>query len=155
MEFIKYNANPKKWKHEGDCVIRALASATQKKWEEVYKELSDIGLKKCRTSISNEVIDAFLKQYNFATMKQEKDSYGRWIDVESLVERFPNSILVIHCRGHLTVAIRDKLIDTWNCSSQKAGKFYIKSIENENKQQVGDYIQYVIDNREPERRKLF
>ena len=39
MRFIRYNANPKGWK-TGDCVIRAVAAATQQTWDDVYDELS-------------------------------------------------------------------------------------------------------------------
>lgn len=32
MNLIKTNVNPKEWKHEGDCVVRALAQASGKNW---------------------------------------------------------------------------------------------------------------------------
>ena len=36
MEFVNYNANPKN-KKTGDCVIRALCTALEDSWEQVYK----------------------------------------------------------------------------------------------------------------------
>ena len=45
---IKYNANPKGWKTD-DCVIRAIALATDKTWDQVFTDLNVIAFKKKRT----------------------------------------------------------------------------------------------------------
>ena len=44
MEFIKYNKNPKN-KKTNDCVIRAIATATNSSWEYIYSKLAEQGLK--------------------------------------------------------------------------------------------------------------
>ena len=44
MEFIKYNKNPKN-KKTNDCVIRAIATATNSSWEYIYSQLAEQGLK--------------------------------------------------------------------------------------------------------------
>ena len=71
MKFIKYNANPKDWK-TGDCVIRAISTATQQSWDTVYEDLCKIGGKKCRMPNDTLVYSAYLKQHGFSEQKQKK-----------------------------------------------------------------------------------
>ena len=146
MRFIRYNANPKDWK-TGDCVVRALAAATQKTWEEVYEELCEIGKKKCRMPNEDQVINAFLKQNGFFPVKQEKDECGNWLDIEQLIDTYPEDILVIRTRRHLTTALQGTLVDTWNCSGQKAGRFYVKMVTKELEGDLVRYLQFLEENK--------
>ena len=146
MRFIRYNANPKDWK-TGDCVVRALAAATQKTWEEVYEELCEIGKKKCRMPNEDQVINAFLKQNGFFPVKQEKDEFGNWLDIEQLIDTYPEDILVIRTRRHLTTALQGTLVDTWNCSGQKAGRFYVKMVTKELEGDLVRYLQFLEENK--------
>lgn len=155
QKFINYNANPKGWKHEGDCVVRAVAVATQTTWEDAYDKLYEIGKKKCRMSNSNQTYETYLKQNGFTQMKQIKNDSGRWLKVEELVEKFPNSILVISTSGHLTVAIKGVLIDTWNCGYSKSGRFFIKPIESDEEEgEIIRYLQFIYENRTQVRVRL-
>lgn len=45
MKFIEFNINPKN-KRTKDCVIRAIATATNSSWEYIYRELAELGIKK-------------------------------------------------------------------------------------------------------------
>ena len=45
MNFIEFNINPKN-KRTKDCVIRAIATATNSSWEYIYRELAELGIKK-------------------------------------------------------------------------------------------------------------
>ena len=146
MRFIGYNANPKDWK-TGDCVVRVLAAATQKTWEEVYEELCEIGKKKCRMPNEDQVINAFLKQNGFFPVKQEKDECGNWLDIEQLIDTYPEDILVIRTRRHLTTALQGTLVDTWNCSGQKAGRFYVKMVTKELEGDLVRYLQFLEENK--------
>lgn len=44
IKYVNYNANPKNRK-TGDCVIRAIARATNQSWETVYAALCELGAK--------------------------------------------------------------------------------------------------------------
>ena len=79
MEFKKFNANPKEWKHEGDCVIRAITTATGKKWLEVYKELFEIGYKKYRMPNSQKVYEDYLSKEGWIKQKMPVwyDAFGK------------------------------------------------------------------------------
>ena len=146
MRFIKYNANPKDWK-DGDCVVRAVATATQQNWLTTFDDLCKIARKKCRMPNSNETYAAYLKEKGFERMKQDKDEFGRWLDISELVDRYPNSILVIHCRHHLTVAIEGVLIDTWHTGNERAGRFYKKDISELEEGDIIRYLQFVEENK--------
>lgn len=127
--YIKENMNPKGWKC-GDCVVRALASATGSTWDDVYTELYNIGLKKKRMPNDPCVYEKFLTDKGFEYHKQMKDDYGRKMSVRELAEYYemPNYILVVHTRKHLTCIKFGDIIDTWNTSYETAGYFYIKEL---------------------------
>lgn len=151
--FIKYNANPKGWK-TGDCVIRAVAAATQQTWEEVYDDLYEIGKKKCRPINDPIVYNYYLKQKGFTEEKQMKHNNGNWYTIEEIIETFPDSILVMNCSHHLTVAIYGIIIDLWNTSYKPAGKFWKMDITEDNVTDVMQYLQFVEENKESIRVRL-
>lgn len=128
--FIKENVNPKGWK-TGDCVVRALAKATQKSWDETYQELCDIGLKKKRMPSDSCCSRKYLLDHGFTEMKQMKDAYGNKMSVGELADYYKdgNYVLVVHTRRHLTCILLGDIIDSWNTSYQTAGYYYIKELD--------------------------
>lgn len=153
MSYIKYNANPKGWK-TGDCVVRAIAAATQQPWEDAYNDLCEIGRKKCRMPNDTQTYAAYLKQKGFTQEKQLRHSNGNWYTIEEVVEAYPHSILLIHCSHHLTVAIYGTIIDLWNTSYKPAGKFWKLDITENNVSDIMQYLQFVEENKESVRVRL-
>ena len=128
MAFIKYNANPKD-RIIGDCVIRALSKATGKSWDEVYDELYIIGKKKKRMMNDPKVYKVFLENNNFTLSPARRNEYGKMISVEEFSKDVDaDTMYVIHTRKHLTVVFNSDIYDTWDTSSQRAGKFYFKQV---------------------------
>lgn len=154
VEFIKYNANPKNW-NTNDCVIRAIAVATQQDWLTTFDKLYEIARKKCRMLNSRETYNRYLKEKGFEKMKQEKNGFGKSINIHELINRYPDSILVISCRNHLTVAIKGILIDTWNAGYQTSGVFYKKDILDEEEGDIIRYLQFIEENKQRIRYKIF
>lgn len=154
MEFIRYNANPKGWK-TGDCVVRAIATATQQTWEKTYEELCTLGKKKCRMPNDTIIYKAYLKDKGFIEEKQLKDKSGNWYDIEKLIDTYPYDILLINCSHHLTVSVRGHLVDTWNCGHKKAGKFWRLPITNTNDEHnILGYIEYLKENKTVVKKRL-
>ena len=153
MKFIKYNANPKDWK-TGDCVIRAISTATQQSWDTVYEDLCKIGGKKCRMPDDLLVYSAYLKDKGFDEKKQKKHENGKRYTIEDLVENYPNSIIVMNCAHHLTVAIAGHIIDTWNPAYKTGGKFWLKVLAGAEYDEVLNYLEWVKENRIVERIRL-
>lgn len=128
MAYINYNANPKNLK-TSDCVIRALSKATGKSWDEVYKELFEIGYKKKRLLNDSHVYNQFLKDNHFIKSSAKRNSDGKMITIEDFTKQSDSKkVYVIHTRKHLTVVMNNDIYDTWNTSREKAGKYYFKSI---------------------------
>ena len=86
---IKLNLNPKGWK-TGDCVIRAIAYATQQSWDDVYKGLSDLGFKKKRMPNDKQVYEQYLKDLGWEKQKQPR----KWDNTKYTVNEFINSVSV-------------------------------------------------------------
>jgi hypothetical protein len=128
MAFVKHNENPK-GREIGDCVIRALSKATGKSWDEVYDELYVIGKKKKRMMNDPKVYKVFLENNNFTLSPARRNECGKMISVEEFSRNVDvDTMYVIHTRKHLTVVFNGDIYDTWNTSSQRAGKFYFKQI---------------------------
>lgn len=130
MEFKKFNANPKEWKREGDCVVRAITTATGKKWLEVYKELFEIGYKKCRMPNSQKVYEDYLSKEGWIKQKMPVwyDAFAKRhrYTVKELIEEHPDKRMIISVANHLTFADKGILIDTWNCGSKSVGNYWTK-----------------------------
>jgi hypothetical protein len=125
MEFKKYNANPKEWKHEGDCVVRAIARATKESWEDVFEDLCNIGKKKCRMPNSPKVYEELLKRIGFIKYSMPKKFDGKRYTIREWVEEHPRFTGVISVAKHLTYVEKGVLIDTWDCSRKSIGNYWV------------------------------
>lgn len=63
--WIEYNPNPRGNGYAGDCVIRAIAKATGKRWEDVFVALSLEGYFSGDWGNSNGVWDSYLRKIGF------------------------------------------------------------------------------------------
>lgn len=130
MNYINYNKNPKQWKHEGDCVIRAIATAESKDWKETYQELVEYGLKCCRVINSKNCYEKLLKKHGWIKMPQPKHSDNSKYTVAELIKMHPDELLLITMRRHITVAVKGNLLDTWNCSEQYVSNYFVNDYYN-------------------------
>lgn len=62
--FVQMNPNPLR-KTVGDCVIRAISTATERDWDEVYLELMLIGYEMKDMPNANEVWGTYLRRNGF------------------------------------------------------------------------------------------
>lgn len=133
MEFIKRNENPKGWK-TGDCVVRALTTATEMDWLDVYDELCQIGRKKCRMPNDKITYEKFLTDHGFTNCKMPRHSDNSRYTVNELIDEIgEGNILVMNVAHHTTVSVNDKLVDLWNCGGKSVGNYFIKPITNNRK----------------------
>lgn len=126
MRFERINVNPKQWKHEGDCVVRAIASSTQRTWIEVYKDLCQLGLKKCRMPNSQKVYEQYLTNLDYITLPQPRKFNNKKYRIDEWLELNPNFSGVLSIKNHLTCVDQGVLIDTWDCSRSYICKIYKK-----------------------------
>ncbi len=129
MEFKQFNANPKQWKREGDCVVRALCVALDQTWEETYKELFELGLKKCTMPNSKSTYEAYLKQKGWIKNKMPRHDDGSRYTIRQLAKEYPTMKAVVSVANHLTYLEYGTLIDTWDCSMKSVGNYWTKGGE--------------------------
>lgn len=126
MEFIKYNKNPKD-KKTSDCVIRAISTATNDTWENVYMELTKLGIKQGLMINDDDNFCKYLELLGYKKQKMpRREDNTRYTVEEFCVELAEaNKNYVLRTEGHLT-AIKDKnLYDTWDCSYKSVGNYWI------------------------------
>ena len=126
MEFIKYNNNPKQ-KRTNDCVIRALSLGLNKSWEDVYKDLTNLGIKKGLMPNDRNNWKQYLKDFGYKMEKMPKKLNGKRYTVEEFINElaYNKQTYIIKIANHLTVVKDKKLYDTWNCKNKCVGNYWI------------------------------
>lgn len=127
--FKNINLNPS-GKKACDCVVRAIAYATEQSWSKVYKDLCDIGLELYDVPTSKKVYQKYLEVLGFEKMpmpkKQSGPTYERY-KVNDFAETFPKDyVYVISVAHHLTVVSYGDIVDTWNCGYKSVGNYWRK-----------------------------
>jgi len=139
MKFVKENVNPKGWK-TGDCVVRAIAKASSRPWEEVYRDLCEIGAKKCRMPNDPKVYELYLENHGWLKCKQPRKEDGTKYRIKEFLDFIAlDNWVIISMANHLTCARyyyeygEFKLYDTWDCSYKCVGNYWKRPKRREEK----------------------
>lgn len=126
MKFIEFNINPKN-KRTKDCVIRAIATATNKTWEAVYRELTELGIKKGLILNDRNNWKAYLKNLGYEKQNMPRREDRTRYTLEEFCDEIAedNQIYIVKVANHLTVVKEKNLYDTWNCSRKSVGNYWI------------------------------
>lgn len=119
--FIYTNPNPID-KKTGDCVIRAIAIATNSTWEEAYMDLCMEGLLMADLPNSNAVWSSYLRKHGYKRSVIPNtcpDCYT----VEDFAEDHPFGTYVLCSGTHTVTVVSGNILDAWN-SSQEIPTFY-------------------------------
>lgn len=126
--FTFYNANPKN-KYTGDCLIRAIATATEVPYNDVVMGLAQIH---CKTGIADPY-DKYLKSLGWIKHKQPRKAdntkftgkeFCKYIQTHSYNEL---KRIVANIGGHHVVAIIDgKIHDIWDSTGGCIGNYWTK-----------------------------
>ena len=128
--FHFYNANPHN-RITTDCVIRAIATASEKDYNDVVMDLAKL---QCKTGFDPSEASTFgkyLESLGFVKESQpRKSDYTKYTGKEfcELLKRIGNKKnIVANIGGHHTVAIIDnKVYDTWNSTKGCIGNYWTK-----------------------------
>ena len=141
--FHYHNANPK-GKRTGDCVIRAIATATDKSWDKVLDDLVEIAHKYKLSPTDKKCYGKYLESLGWHKQKQpRKDDNTKFTgeefcdlldspDRDYLLEYHSSIARVIaHIGGHHIVCIMEhnggyKIHDIWNSSYGCIGNYWTK-----------------------------
>lgn len=122
--FVFHNENPKGSVTAQDCVIRSIAKATQKTWEETYHGLSLVGISLKDVLNAKPVYKKYMEQQGYPMQKQPRKSDNAKYTVEEFAQKFSEGTYVISMANHLSVVIDGKIYDTWNCSDKSVGNYW-------------------------------
>ncbi len=124
MKFIKSNPHPT-GKKIGDCVVRAITIAENKKWNDIYKALCDIGLEIKDMPNSKSVYEKYLLDNGWKKMPMPKDN-GRRIKLSVWADTINDKLFIANIVGHIATVENGTLLDSWNCGHKCIGNYFIK-----------------------------
>ena len=110
--WVRCNPNPV-GRQTGDCVIRAIAIATDQSWRETYRDLCRIGEIQGDLPNSNMVWGMYLRQKG-AEQFLLPESCPECITVRAFCERYPKGVYVIGTGEHTVAVISGDWYDAWN-----------------------------------------
>ena len=132
MKFIKnYGGREKyfgtKFKKDrtGDCVIRAIATATEQDYMKVWNDLFELATECGFMPSDKKCYEIYLKDLGWeknSPLKRGKKKYK----VRNVGRFFHNQNVIIHTTNHLTTLIDGDLNDSWDCREWCANSYYVK-----------------------------
>jgi len=118
------NPNPCR-QEEPDCVVRAIAIATGKTWDEVHWDLCQMSHEHCTMPSVNWLWGEYLKQCGFERFNLP-NACPECMTVREFTKKYPKGTYVIGT-GHHAVAVRNgNHIDSWDSGDEVATYFYRK-----------------------------
>lgn len=139
--FHYFNANPKN-KSTDDCVIRAICTATDKTWDEVFDSLMKIGMKYKLMPTDNKCYERYLKEIGWVKCSQPRKSDNtKYTGNEyciKLNKSWANgykdcSSVIAHIGGHHIVCIKwdgkngFQVNDSWDSTNGCIGNYWVKA----------------------------
>lgn len=142
------NQNPKNIK-ANDCVVRAIALATNQSWDKVFNGLYQIAFKKKRMLNEKQVYETYLQQLGWEKHSQPrltiyekgyKDTYKKYTVDEFITDlnfmkniRREHNIYIITVAHHMTCVkyqgIDFDIYDIWDCSNKTIRNYWTKKGE--------------------------
>lgn len=120
--WIKCNPNPL-GKQTSDCVVRAIAIATDASWRRVYRDLCDLGDVECEMPTTNVVWGIHLNELGGRQFLLPK-SCPQCITVRAFCERYPTGVYVIGTGSHAVCVIDGDYYDSWDSGSEVPSYFW-------------------------------
>ena len=120
--WIRCNPNPL-GKQTSDCVIRAIAVATNRSWRTVYADLCELGGIECELPNSNYLWGLYLDRLGFEQFLLP-ESCPRCITVRAFCERFKKGTYVIGTGSHAVAVIDGDYYDSWDSGDETPCYFW-------------------------------
>lgn len=114
--FVDYNANPNDAR-VGDCVIRAISTALRMPWENVYTELSNLGLRMGDMPSSNHVWGTYLYNKGFDA-KFLPYFCPHCYTVREFAEDHPHGTYILGTGKHAVAVVDGNYIDAWDSGNE-------------------------------------
>lgn len=120
--WVKCNPNPV-GRQTGDCVVRAIAIATESSWRDTYRELCKIGEIEGDMPSSNMVWGICLKRKGGRQFLLP-ETCPSCITVRAFCERYQTGTYVIGTGSHAVCVIDGDYYDAWDSGSEVPTYFW-------------------------------
>lgn len=122
--WIYSNPNPCR-AEEPDCVVRAIANATDQDWDTVHWDLCRLAHERCTMPSVNWLWDLYLKRYGFEKFLLP-ETCPSCVTVREFARRYPKGTYVIGTGSH-AVCVRDgNWMDLFDSGDETPIYFYRK-----------------------------
>lgn len=118
----KVNENPGK-RRVGDCVVRAIATATGMSWLDVYDQLYMIGRRVYDMPTSNETWGLYLYLLGFEPFILPH-SCPECVTIREFARRFPEGRYIVGTGNHAVAVIHGDYYDTFDSGSLTPTYFF-------------------------------
>jgi hypothetical protein len=108
---------------QGDCVVRAIATALEQGYKETLVDLCELSIEMGGLPNGDRVYGAYLKSKGWEKRKTLRHG-GKKVRVRDWLKHTPEGRYIIHTTKHLTAVIGDTMLDTWDCRKACANIYY-------------------------------
>lgn len=120
--WIRCNPNPL-GRQTSDCVVRAIAIATNRSWRGVYRDLCEVGERECEMPSANHVWGRYLTEQGFQQFLLP-ESCPKCITVQAFSERYPAGTYIIGTGTHAVAVIDGDWYDSWDSGNEVPSYFW-------------------------------
>jgi len=110
--WIRCNPNPM-GRQTGDCVVRAIAIATDRSWRQTYRDLCRVGEIECDMPSSNMIWGMHLKKLGGEQFLLP-EACPSCITVKAFCERYPEGVYIIGTGDHAVTVIDGNYYDAFD-----------------------------------------
>lgn len=121
----KYHPIKLKKDRAGDCVVRAIAIATERDWVEVRDELFDLAKEIGFMPNDTKTYRLYLKRIGWVKNSPMKKGNKKY-KLKNMAKFFKGQNVIVKTSCHLTVLVDGDLNDTWNCGAWCANTYWTK-----------------------------
>ena len=125
MKFIKSNPHPT-GKKIGDCVIRSIAIAENKKWDDIYQALCKVGFEVKDLPNTRAVYEKYLISNGWKKQPMPRHPSGKRMKLSEFADTKSKGLFIASVVKHLTVIENNILLDTWDCGHKCVGNYFTR-----------------------------
>ena len=120
--WVYANPNPCR-QEEPDCVVRAIAIATGKTWDEVHWDLCELSHRKCTMPSVNWLWGLYLSKHGFEKFLLP-ETCPACVTVREFAARYPDGTYVLGTGTHAVAVVDGNWMDAWDSGDETLTYFY-------------------------------
>lgn len=120
--WIYANPNPCR-QEEPDCVVRAIAIATDQSWQKTHRDLCQLSYDKCTMPSVNWLWGLYLKRKGFEKFLLP-DECPACVTVKEFARMYPEGTYVVGTGTHAVAVINGNWYDAWDSADETLTFFY-------------------------------